>query len=620
MDALEKYQEKLITVDEMLDLIKPGNRIFLSSGPAMPVLSVTEITSSDRHNLQDLEIIQLITLGDYLSSSSDVDSNYRLKTFNIGESISKELLQGKIDFIPANMFEIPIVLGSGAVGVDVAIVTTSSLTPDKSGFLSLGNAVDVANIVISNAPVVIAEVNPNMPHTYGEALVHLDQIDYIIESDKPILVRDLKGFDEAQDQIGWHISNLISDGSTVVLHAGSTFDAIAHNLKGKKNLGVYTNVISDWVIGLIESGAISFDRRRAQGGFVTTSYCYGTKELYEYVDKNPIFEFYPTERLANPFTIRRINNLVSIMNVKKIDVSGESVIFHSGDSLLSGYESKMNFAFGAAFSVNGKAIVTLRSTDLDGTSNIVISHEKNRAQVRATLGFARYVVTEYGVANLFGKSIRERVMAMIEIANPKHREELLESAKECGYAYQDQIYNMENALNYPIDLETVNIFKGFLEVKIRPIKPSDEEMMRRLFYHFSDESKYLRYFANISAMPHREMQKYVNIDYNKSLSIVGVIQRLGTERIIAEARYSSGSKGKVYEMAFIVDEEFQGRGLATYMANYLLMIATKRGLKKLCATVLAENKKMLRVFDKTEYEYKTKYSNGVVEVTFKLKS
>lgn len=617
MRAEKELRKKLITPEDLLDIIKPGNRIFLSSGPAMPSRSVGTIIGSENPNTQDLELIQLITLGDLLTRECCTEHNFRLKTFNIGESIVRELSEGHVDFIPANLIEIPLLLGSGAVGIDVAIVTTSP--PDPNGYMSLGVAVDVSNIAVEKAPIVIAEINPSMPVTCGETLIHVNQVHHVIESDMPLLERQWRMWDQQQEKIGWHIANLIEDGSTVALHAGRMFDAIASHLKAKRDLGIYTNVISDWAIDLIESGAVPYNRSRYRGGQITTSYCYGTREIYDYVARNPIIEFYPIPRLANPNVISRIPNLISIMNVKKIDISGESVIFHSGDNLLTGYESKFIFAMAAAMAKRGKTIIALRSVDQEGKSNIVISHDQWIERVRATLGIARYVVTEYGVANLFGKSIRERVLSLIDIAHPDHREELLEKAKQCGYVYRDQIYGFKDAANYPMELETMKTFKDGLEVRFRPIKASDEDMMRRLFYQFSDESKYLRYFARVSVMPHQEMQKYVNIDYRSTLSIVGVITKNRSEEIIAEARYSYYPKEKTYELAFIVDEEYQGKGISTFMAEYLVKIARERGVRELCANVLPENKKMLQVFNKVSAEHTSKFSDGVVSVTFRLK-
>ena len=609
------YSSKVISTDQVLEKLKPGQKIFATSGVAAPGKVLSAIAQSNASNIRDLEIIQLITLGKYLTSPNE-SRQYRLKTFNIGESISKDIADGKVDFIPANLMELPYIFLSGAVAVDVAIILTSP--PDDKGFVSLGVAVDVANIVIKQASLVIAEINPNMPVTHGETVIHLSSVDFIVESDLPLIERENKPYDEIIDRIGWNISNLIEDGATVALHVGRIFNAVADHLKQKKNLGILTHVVSDWAIDLIESGAISLDRSRYTGGLITSCYCYGSRALYDYVHRNPIFEFYPIARLSNPFVVRRIKSLIGIMNVKKIDISGELVIFHSGDNLLTGYESKLGFAMAATISKNGKAIVALNSVDKEGRSNIVIRHAWETDNTHSTLGVVKYIVTEYGVANLFGKSIRERVLAMIDIAHPDHRESLLEQAKAMNYVYADQIYIARHAAQYPAMLETRKSLKDRLEVKIRPIKPSDEDMMRQLFYNFSDESKYFRYFANKPVMPHKEMQKYVNIDYQDTLSIVAIVEKGRNERIIAEARYAYGKQEGAHEVAFIVDEDFQGKGVATFMLNYLIKIARNRGIGEFIAYVLPRNEAMLKVFEKAKVPITRSFDSDAILVRLNL--
>jgi len=610
------WQAKVISTDDLLEKFRPGQKIFVTSGVAAPGKTLAAIARSEARNIRDLEIIQLITLGDYLSHSNA--RQYRLKTFNIGESISKEVAEGKVDFIPANLMELPYIFLSGAVGVDIAVIQTS--VPDDKGFMSLGVSVDVANIVIKQAQMVVAEINPHMPVTRGETAVHISSFDHFIESDLPLLERENKPYTDTTDRIGWNIANLIEDGATVALHVGKIFSAVASHLKSKKNLGILTHVISDWAIDLIESGTVPLDRSRYSGGLVTASYCYGTRALYDYVNRNPIFEFYPIARLSNPFVVRRIQNLVGIMNVKKIDISGESVIFHSGDNLLTGYESKLNFAIAATISKKGKAIVALNSVDKEGKSNIVIRHDCDTDNPHSTLGVVKYIVTEYGVANLFGKSIRERALAMIDIAHPDHREDLLAQAKALNYLYADQIYIAHHAANYPAGLETRKTLKDGLELKIRPIKPSDEDMMRRLFYNFSDESKYFRYFASKPVMPHKEMQKYVSIDYRDIFSVVAIAEKGRNERIIAEARYAYDKRTDAYEIAFIVDEDFQGKGVATFMCDYLIKIARDRGIARFVAFVLPRNEAMLKVFDKCSVKPARAYEENTYVLRFDLLS
>ena len=333
-----------------------------------------------------------------------------------------------------------------------------------------------------------------------------------------------------------------------------------------------------------------------------------------------MFEFHPIAVMANPLNMRRVDNLVSIMNVKRIDVTGELALFHASDNLLSGYESKINFSLGAAFARNGKSIIVLRSVDSMGRSNIVVTHEDEADMARGTLGATRYVVTEYGVANLFGKSIRERVLSMIDIAHPDHRESLLEKAKNAGFAYKDQIYVRENAINYPERLEVFKSFGPDLDIQFRPIKPSDEDMMRELFYQFSDEAKYLRYFSKIDAMPHGNMQRYVNIDYDRTLSIVGLSGSGRAQKIIAEARYSYIEFEGSYEAAFIVSEEFQGLGIGSFMLDYLIKIAKTRGIEHLGANVLYENSKMIKVMKRASVKPQITVEEGVLNFEFNLKN
>jgi len=611
----ENFSSKVIDMNRFIDLVQPGNKIFLTSGPAIPQLVTRELTTSDKLRNYDLEIIQLFSLDFFFNQQSCDMQNYRLKTFRSGETTSENMCEGKEDFIPANLVEIPYIFGTKAIEIDIAVISTSP--PDKRGFMSLGVAIDVAATVIKNAKIVIAEVNPNVPVTYGETSIHVDQIDYAIMSNEPLLERERKPYDAVQERIGWHVANLIQDGSTVVLHVGRLFDAIAVHLMAKRNLGVVTNVLSDWIIDLVEAGAISVDRKRESGGQISTSYCYGTKELYDYVDHNQLFGFYPVAKLANPLFIKDIPKMISIMNVEKIDITAARTMVYSGDDLISGYESKFNFAAGTAFSGSGKVIFALNSIDQNGDSNIVISFDRDNERVRSTLSAARYVVTEYGVASLFGKSVRERALSLIEIAHPDHREPLFNRAKEEGFIYPDQIYK-SIAANYPSRVETVKTFKDGLELKIRPIRASDEDMMRRLFYKFSDESKYYRYFTHVKVMPHRNMQKYLSVDYDKIMAVVAVHQIGNIEKIVAEARYAAYPSGDAYEMAFLVDEEYQGKGIATFMANYLIKIARERGIKKLVASVLAQNRKMLEVFEKVSVKPVKQYDGDTVELEFNL--
>jgi len=581
--------------ESLCEMIRPGDRIFISSGPATPLKTISLIMNSEHPNLFDLEIIQLVLPEMPFLQTNGHLNKCRWKTFNVGEAVARGVQKDNVDFIPSNFAEIPYLFHSNALDVKVAVIQTSP--PDSKGFLNLGVVSDVADLVIKHAPITIAEINPHVPVTHGVTSVHIDQFDGYIESNEPLLVRNTLPVDDITDRIGWHIANLIENESTVALGVGSIFSAIANHLKSKNNLRICSHMISDWAIDLAESGALALDRGIEHQGIIMASACFGAQRLYDYVNHNPFFSFVPLLRASYQSSLPKIARLVSIIDVDKVDITGNAVLLNPGDHFPPGFEGKLNFSTASTLSRGGKSIVAVKSLDQNGKSNIVIAHNSSE-NVRSTLGTTRYVVTEYGIANIAGKSIRERTLAIIDIAHPDHRDDLIRQAKENGYIYADQIYVTEYAANYPFSMETVKTFVNNQEIKFRPIKPSDEDMMRRLFYGFSDESKFMRYFTPIRIMPHIKMQPYVNVDYHTVVSIVGTIQHKGRERIISEARYSFDKKRDQYELAFVVDDEFQGIGIAKFMLNYLIIIARERKIKALYATVMAKNNRMAKVFEK----------------------
>jgi acyl-CoA hydrolase/GNAT superfamily N-acetyltransferase len=594
MIYLDRKKGEKITFKNLLEKIKPGSKIFISTGPSAPVYTLNRLFSTEHPNLVDIEIIQLVILDEYLPSDKTLKSDIRLKTFIVGENIGKELQKGNIDFIPTNIMQIPYLFATNSLGIDIAIIQTSP--PDGKGLLNLGIVTDVVDCIVRTAPMIVAEINPNVPRTVGETTISMEQIDYITESKHPLISRKRPSYDTCMDVIGWNTANLIDDGSMISMQYGGIYEAIAAHCKNKNNLKIFSYVISDWVIDLIESGAIAPRADAGDQSSIITSSCFGTRKLYRYVDNNPLFMFLPLIQSRHQAQIGTLKNLITITYVEKIDITADTVVPPLSDNILSGFDGKLDFALGAARSRNGKSIVALRSTDSKGKSNILIRHTDPKKWIRSMLGTTQYVVTEYGVANLIGKSIRERGLALIDIAHPEHRRELLKGAKAAGILYPDQIYNIKNSVNYPYDLETIKTFGKDLVVKFRAIKPSDEDMMRRFFYHFSEQSRYLRFFSRISAMPHKKMQVYVSVDYISSISMVAMINQRGTERIIGECRYAYDAHDDCYEMAFLVDEEFQGQGIGRFLVEYILNIAKKNKIKQIRAVVLRGNINMINIF------------------------
>jgi acyl-CoA hydrolase/GNAT superfamily N-acetyltransferase len=608
---------KRISFPFFCDLIRPGDRIFISSGPATPSKTMAMIIEADHPNFFDLEIIQLGVAERGYFSSKGHPRELRWKTFSVGETVNRSHREGNMDFIPSSLAEIPYLFHINALEVNVAIIQTS--VPDSKGFVSLGVVADVADLVIKNAAFSIAEINPNVPLTHGDTVIHINQFDYFIESDQPLLEMIVPPPDEIADRIGRHVANIIEDDSTVALHVGDIFSAIATHLRTKKNIRICSHAISDWAIDLIESGALAFDRGIDRQGIITAGSCFGSRKLYDYVNNNPFIEIVPLLRSSYQTALQKIPKLVSIVDADRVDLTGNSVIPNAGDDYLPGFEGKLNLSMASTLSWKGKSIVAMRSVDENGNSNIVIFHNGS-GRVRSTLGTTRYVVTEYGIADIAGKSIRERALAIIDIAHPAHRDALIDQTKQAGHINKNHLYDTNYAANYPHALETVKIFADNLEVKFRPIKPSDVEMMRRLFYSFSNESRYMRYFSRIRVMPHIRLQLYTNIDYTTVLSIVGAIQHKGTERIIAEARYSHDPESNTYELSFAVDDEYQGKGIARFMFDYLIDIARERGITSLYAMTMIENLKMARLFQSNTIKPEIIQNRDVVQYIFNLQA
>lgn len=618
MDAKDSYKKKLIELESFLDMIKPGSTIFVSSEPSSPLMVIEGLMNTGRVNIMDLELIQLMTTGSFINPYERENLHFKLKTFHVGENFSRDITYGTFDYIPAPVQDINKIFERNLLSIDIAVVTLSK--PNEDGYMSPGLSVDVSAIAARKAGMVVAEVNENMPFTRTEPLIHIDDVDYIIESSKAIMERNIAPYDSTIDRIAWNISNIIQDNYTIVMHVGAVFDALAKHLKKKKNIGILTSVISDWVIDLVEEGVIPTDQSYDDACSITTHSAYGTRKLYDYVHNNNKISFMTLEDVINFARKRSVTNLVSILNVQRIDITCNNLQFFRRDNILSGFPSKFFFAMQASDADHGRVICALRSVDQNGNSNIVITFDKGYERIRFSMGIIRYIVTEYGVAALLGKSTRERVMAIIDIAHPDHREMLLEQAKDEGYVYSDQIYITRHAVNYPSEYETVKTFKNDIEIKFRPIKPSDEDMLRRMFYKFSDNSRYLRYFSAIRVMPHKNMQKYANIDYDRTVSIVGIYHEGGIDLVVAEGRYSYYEQENKYEMGFAVDEDFQGMGIATFLLNYLIRIARERGIGQLYASVLPQNKPMLDVFQKGDVKPVMREVGGYYDLTFNLKA
>ena len=539
-------------------------------------------------------------------------TKFRLKTFYSGWMADQAVRSGRVDMIPCRFSRIPGLIESGSLRIEVAFVQITP--PDESGWASLGVCVDAARAAMKRADLVVGEITPQVPRTLGDTLVNVEEFDCLVQAELPPITFDRWPTDPIMDKVAANVSILVDNGCCLPFFTGSLFEALGPHLRHKKNLNVHSPFITDPLMDLIKCGVVTNREKTYYRGKSVVSYALGTVELMQWLDRNPVIEFQGIDVVGDPKIIGSNDFFTLIIPIRKVDLTGE-VAMHVGMSNVAyGMGEALELLAGVGLSKNGRAICALPSRNLRNQSNIKISIDEypNQVNIREALDM---VVTEYGIAYLKGISIRERALALIDIAHPDDRAELVRQAKEANMIYADQIYLTEAGHFYPADLEHSHTFKDKLNLRFRSIRPSDEDQMRRLFYRFSEEDVYYRYFSPVRTMPHTKMQSYVNVDYRNTVSIVGLVGPKGDSRIVAEARYVREQGSSFADVAFVVDEEYQGKGIASYLYQMLINAAKKNGIEGFTASVLPSNKEMLQVFKKGPYPFSTTLDSGVYNLT-----
>ncbi len=608
----DQWQERVVSCEEALKCIRPGMKIFLGTGVAEPRSLVKCLMSSAATNLQDLELIQLVSLGDVITMKELQTQKFRLKTFFSGWVASEAITQGHVDLIPSRFARIPGLIESKQLPIDAAFVQITP--PNEAGYCCLGVAVDVARQAMEQAKFVIGEINTRIPRTFGDTFVPVSDFDMLVYSDDPPIYFERWPVDEVFDQVAANVASVIEDGSCICFSIGPIYEALSRHLVHKRGLGIHTPFFTDALMDLMKSGAVTNRNKGVYRGKALTSYAFGSRELMTWLDRNPMVEFQGIDTVFNPVQIGRNPCFVTVIPARKVDLSGRIALHTGKGNVTASPGEAVDFINGAELSEGGCAIFALPSRNRRGEANIWLSVEKfpNLFSLRESVDM---VITEYGVANMRGRTVRERAQALIDIAHPDDRQSLFEEAKAEKILYQDQIYLPECAHLYPAEIATKHTFKGGTEVRFRAIRPSDEEEMRRLFYRFSDKTVYYRYFSPIKVMPHAKMQQYVTVDCNKILSIVALVGPSEQEQIIAEARFVKDSRRPYADVAFVVDEKYQGVGIATFLYDMLIRLAKERGLHGFTADVLASNKPMMKVFEKGRHPIQATLSQGAYELT-----
>lgn len=606
-DWRTRYADKICLPEEAVKLIRRGRRILIGSGAAEPT-ALVEAMVQHGHHLSDNEIVHLLTLGPAPYVAPGLEERFRHTAFFIGPNVRSAVHEGRADFMPVFLSEIPELIRSRRVRVDVVLIQVSP--PDVHGYVSLGVSVDIVRAAVDCADLVIAEVNSNMPRTLGDSFVAVDRIAKLVPVDTPLPVLELEPLDDVCRAIGRNVASLIPDGATLQTGIGRIQHAVTDELRARNDLGVHTEMLSDGMMELVELGVITGRRKTLLAGKIVTSFVMGTRRLYEWVHDNPAVELRPSEFTNDPFTIARNEGMVAINSAIAVDLTGQVAADTLMGRFFSGIGGQVDFIRGAGRSRGGRPIICLPSTAQEGKRSRIVAALEEGAGVVTSRGDVRYVVTEYGVADLWGKSIRERATALIEIAHPDYRAELLASAKQRHYVFPTQ---KTSRAVYPWEEET-ELERDGKKLRIRPVRSSDMEPLQDLFYRLSDDSTYQRFLQFKRAHPHEEMLDLVNLDYQSNMALVVCDESGPVTELLAMSRYDVDPATGLADIAFLVRDDWQCKGLGTELMRRMCEVAKARGLTGFTASVLTSNGKMLGVFHKSGLKVRTTMESGVYNV------
>lgn len=611
----ERYPEKFVPEGRIFSQIHRGARIFIGTGCGEPqylVRALIKYVESHPKAIFDAEVFHVWTLGVAPYTFEKFKYNFRHNSFFIGTHTREAVNRGVADYTPIFLSEVPDLFYRKIIPVDVALVQTS--LPDAHGFLSLGISVDIVKAATENAGLVVAQVNSHMPRVHGDSFLHIEDVDYIVHHDEPLLEYTAEVDEAVAPRIGRYVSQLIQNGDTIQVGYGSVPNAILSALSEKKHLGIHTELLSDGIVDLMRQGVVDNSKKSINRGKTVATFCMGSRATYEYLNDNPAIEFRTIDYTNNPLVIAQHENMVAINSALEIDLTGQSTAESIGRMFYSGIGGQANFMRGAVLARNGKSILAFQSTAWHGSISRIVPLLDRGAGVTLNRGDVHYVVTEYGIAYVHGKNIRERAMELIAIAHPKFRSWLIKEAKKLNLIYKDQAFIPGERGEVPENLETYRTTKSGLEILLRPVKISDEPLLKDFYYSLSDESLYQRFISPRTDMPHDRLQDFVVIDYTREMVILAVLKEGEKEVIVGMGQYAMNEATYTADVAFVVRDEYQNRGIGRELLAYLTYLAKRRGLLGFTAQVLMDNKRMLHLFEEAGFDIEKRSADGMYEL------
>jgi len=604
----DRYRDKICTPEAAIRLISPGRRIMVGSHACEPNQLVSALVTHGDH-LADNEIVHLMTLGSAPYVKPGLEKRFRHTAFFIGSNTRDAIHEGRADFMPVFLSEIPALISSRRVRIDVLLVQVSP--PDAHGYCSLGLSVDITRAALDAADLVLAEVNAQMPRTHGDSFVHVDRLAKLVPVDSPLHEHKPEPLDDIDMAIGRHIASVVPNGATLQLGIGKIPDATLAALDKHQDLGIHTEMFSDGVKTLVEKGVITCRKKTLLPGKIVTSFIIGSRDLYGWVDDNPFIEMRPASFTNDPFVIAQHEKMIAINAALAVDLTGQVAADTLMGRFFSGIGGQVDFIRGAARSRGGKPIIAMRSTAKNGTVSRIVSALEAGAGVVTSRGDVHYIATEYGIVDLWGKNIRQRALTLIEIAHPDHRPDLLAAAKQRKYVFPDQVV-VQAA--YPWGEARQEKLPNETSVLVRPARISDEEALRDLFYRLSDDNTYRRFMQRNREQAHDEMVELADLDYENNMALVVTRVENDCEQIIGMARYDVDPATRMGDVAFIVLDDQQNRGIGTLLMRRMVEIGKGRGLEGFSADVLVQNKPMMAIIQKSGAKVHTELRGNTYHV------
>ncbi len=615
----KNYPAKFASEHDIFSNIGRGNKLFISTGCGEPqylIKALIKYVEADPNAFADTEIFQVATPGGGAYTDEKFNYNFRYNSFFISDKSRESVNRGLADYTPVFLSRVPEMLARKQIRFHIALIQTS--LPDKNGYVSLGISVDICKAALENAGCIIAQLNSRMPRVHGDTFINIRDVDFLIRHDEPLIEYNPAVPEEIARPVGKYVSKIVNDGDTIQIGYGSLPNAILENLKSKKHLGIHTEFLTDAVVDLIQLGVIDNSEKTIDKGRTVASFCMGTEKTYQYIDDNPEMDFRTIDYTNDPLVISRIRNMTAINSALQIDLTGQATVESVDGKFHSGIGGSADFMRGALLAPGGKTILAIEATARNGEVSRIVPFLEGGTGVTFNRGDIFYVVTEFGIACLHGRNIRERAMDLIAIAHPKFRAWLIDEAKKLNIIYQDQAYISGERAEYPEYLEEVRTIKNGKRLLFRPVRINDEGFVKDFFYSLSDQSLFRRFISSRKVLTHQQRQNFVVIDYTRELVVLAIDSLAQKVFVVGIGQFSKDEKGLFAEVAVAVRDDYQNSGIGSELMSYLTALARKQGLQGFTADVLMENKPMLKVMEKMGFEIHRELDEGTYRITMKF--